>query len=239
MGVAAPRRRQTGALVAGTMCWLVPMSASRSDFTRPRPPAARSVAVASVISLSLIGGAAAQPAAPFSRAERARLIRGELVTRPTTRTEGGFHYVGGTSWQRVRAPLARVWRVVQDVDRYPRLIPGVDRARLIERRGNRRLIHLRHRYALVTASYFAWVRADRASHTLHFELDRSRPHDVRAGRGLLTVEPYRGGSIVTWAVRADVGGGMLGGMLEPLLHEWILKVPWCVRGVLEPGQPTC
>lgn len=195
--------------------------------------------VTATLAALITAAAAAQSAAPFTRSERRRLVRGELVTRPETRLEGGFHYVGGTSWQRVRAPRERVWRVVQDIDLYPRLIPGVDEARLIEDRGARRLIFLRHRYALVSASYYAWVRADRDAHTLHFELDRSRPHDVRAGRGFLTVEPYRGGSIVTWGVRADVGSGLVTGVIEPLVRRWILEVPRCVRAVLEPDQPGC
>lgn len=190
--------------------------------------------------LSILAAAHAQPAAaPFTAEERRRLRAGELVERPTTRTEDGFHYVGGTSWQRVRAPRDEVWRAVLDVDRYPRLLPGVDRARLARDGSDRRILHLRHRYAFVTASYYAIQRIDRAEHTLHFELDRSRPHDIRAGHGFLRVHAYRGGSIVTWGVMADVGSGLLTGILEPIFRRWILAVPTCVRGALEPDQPAC
>jgi carbon monoxide dehydrogenase subunit G len=188
----------------------------------------------------LAGGAAAQRAdAPFSAEERRRLVAGELVQRPIARTEGRFHFIGGTSWQRVDAPPARVWRAINDVSNYPVLIPGVEEARLEAEGEERRVVYLRHRYAMVGAAYYVLVRADPAHRTLHFDLDRSRPHDVRAGRGFLTVDPYRGGSIVTWGVMADVGGGLLTGIFGPLLREWILRVPSCVRGHLHPDEPAC
>lgn len=189
---------------------------------------------------SLLGtSGAAQPAeGGFSAAERRQLLRGELVRRPTQTSDGRFRYIGGTSFQRVPAPQAEVWAAVQDVARYPSLLPGLEEARVIETRGDERVLYMRHAYSFVSASYYARVRVEAAQHTIHFELDPSRPHDVRAGRGFITVDPYRGESIVSWGVRADVGQGLISGVFAPVIHDWILRVPECVRGHVA-GHDVC
>lgn len=206
------------------------MAASRSQKTW----AALTVAVGLVM---LVGSALAQRGergAPFTPEERQRLLAGELVRRPDQRREGSNIYIGGTSFQRVHASRDAVWAAINDVASYPRLIPGVDQARLIEERGSRRVIYLRHRYSFVTASYYAAVRVDRRHFTIHFELDPSRPHDVRDGRGFITLDRYGPeDTIVTWGVMADVGSGILTGVFAPVIHDWILRTPWCVRGFVE------
>jgi len=197
--------------------------------------------LAALCCVALAAAAQGEGAREFSAEERRDLLAGELVRRPRTRTEGRLTYLGGTSFIRVRAPRDRVWALALDTPRYTRLIPGVVEARLVEDHGDRRVVFLRHQLALVGASYFANVTIDRDAHTVHFELDRSRPHDVRAGRGFLTVDAYRGGreAILTWGVMADPGSAIVRGIFGSVIEDWILKVPWCVRGQVEPGQPGC
>ncbi|MBX3275564.1 MAG: SRPBCC family protein [Sandaracinaceae bacterium] len=179
-------------------------------------------------------------AAPFSTAERRALVGGELVRRPVTRVEGPFRFLGGTSYMRVRAPRDRVFAELLDTTAYPRLIPGVAEARLVEDAGDRRVVYLRHQVSFVSAAYHAVARVDRPARSIRFDLDRSRPNDVRAGRGFITVDAYRGDqSIVTWGVMADPGSAILGGVFGGVIADWILLVPWCVRGRLEAGQPGC
>lgn len=193
--------------------------------------------------LLVAGWAAAQPsrvAEPFTREERARLRAGELVRRPEQRREGAAAYIGGMSWQRVRAPRERVWETLLDASLYPRLIPAVDRAEVLEARDDRRWMHLRHTYLFVSVGYHATVTLDRERYTITFELDRSRPSDIRDGRGFISLDRHgEDETIVTWGVRADVGSGILTGVFAAVIHDWILRVPHCVRGQLEPGRETC
>ena len=184
--------------------------------------------------------ARAQGGAAFGAEERLALRSGELVRRPRDRAEGRFRYSGGTSYIRVRAPREEVFEAILDTEAYTHLIPAVVEARLVEARGDERLVYLRHQLSFVSASYFVNVRVEREAYTVHFDLDRSRPHDVRAGRGFLTVDRYhRTESIVTWGVAADPGSAILSGLFGGVIRDWILKVPWCVRGHVEPGQPGC
>jgi carbon monoxide dehydrogenase subunit G len=196
---------------------------------------------AALVTLVAAFGAAqtSRVAAPFTRQERAQLRAGELVRRPEQQRVGDAVYVGGMSWQRVRAPRDRVWETILDTRLYARLIPGVDRAEVLERRENRRVMYMRHTYLFVSVGYHANVRIDPDSYTIEFDLDRSRPHDIRDGRGFITLDTYGSDeTIVTWGVRADVGSGILTGVFSAVIDDWILRVPYCVRGQME-GVEGC
>ncbi len=190
-----------------------------------------------VLSISaLVATAIAQESGPLTSAERQRLVAGELVRRPVARREGAFQYLGGTSFLRIHASRERVWADVIDPANWPVLIPALDEARIVEEHGSTRIAYMQHRYAFVVAGYHARVVVDQEAYTIRFDLDPTRPHDVRAGRGFITVDRYRRReSMVTWGVMADPGAGILSGLLGPLMHDWILRVPECVRDHVELG----
>jgi len=190
------------------------------------------------LALLVAAGAVAQD--EFSAEERDRLVAGELVRREVARREGPFSYVGGTSYQYVRAPLDEVWRTVLDTSAYPRLIPSLQEASVVQESEAERVVHMQHRYSIASAEYYARVRIEEDLHRVRFDLDRSRPHDLRAGRGFLTLSPYRDGTIVTWGALADLGSGMIQNVFGSVLNDWMLRVPRCVRDAVEPGRhPSC
>ena len=186
--------------------------------------------------LAAASAVAQAPSSDFSSVERARLQNGELIAREVMRSEGRYHYIGGTSWQLVRAPVEQVWETVLDTNNDPRLIPSVETARVVSETEEQRVVHLTHRYSIASASYYARVTVEEDEHRLRFDLDRSRPHDLRAGRGFLSLRSYRGDTIVTWGALADLGSGMVMQVFGPMLHDWMLRVPRCVRDEIEPGH---
>lgn len=194
----------------------------------------RAVAAAFLIvasSLFVGVGAGAQGSGEFTRAERERLLAGELVQRPRRfgRTPG-IQYVGGTSFQRIAAPQERVWAIVEDVAQYQYLLPAVDEVRVVGRREGQPVVYMRHRYGPVTGSYHLVMRADRDAHTVRFELDRSRPGDVDALRAFIQVDSFRGDeSIVTWGCRGGSRNMFLVNVFRPVMDDWALVVPTCLR----------
>ena len=186
----------------------------------------------------LAGAASAQESASaFSAAERRALIAGELVRRNVTRREGRDRLFGGTSWMRVRAPIDEVWRTVSRPTAFPRLVPSLDRVRVVEEEGDERIVWMHHSYAIAETEYYARMTLDPERREMRFELDRSRPHGgLRAGRGFLSLSEFRGGTIVAWGMLADVGAGMVQQVFGPFLNDWLLKPPRCVRDELEPGR---
>lgn len=202
------------------------------------------VAVA-MMALSSPGGAQPldlqqdRPALPpdgdgFTAAELRQLRRGELVVRPTAVRRGDLDLVGGTSWQAIDAPAEVVWETLLDTSRYARILPSVTDARLLTDEGRRRLIWLRHDYAVVDASYTLVATIDREHRTASFRVDTSRPRAIRAGWGFFTVRPlgdHR--SVISYGVLTDMGSGFAAGLLAPTIRDWMLRVPETVKAYLE------
>lgn len=176
----------------------------------------------------------------FTAGERARLLGGELVRRDLSRLEGRRMRYGGASWQRVEAPIEEVWQVATDPAALTRLIPSLESARVVQDRDGERLVEMRHNYGIAEARYHIVMRFDPGDHALQFHLDTSRPHDIRAGSGHMRLSRFRGGTIVEWGMLVDPGGGMVMELFGPMLSEWLLLPPRCMRDEVEPGRaPSC
>ena len=202
--------------------------------------AAVALCVAVVFAVGSAPGAGAQrrtargDRAPFSRVEQARLARGGLVTRSSARMRGQLRLIGGTSWQVVRQPPEVVWRAVNDTASYPDMLPRVSEARVVSRSPNVRTVFVRHGGGGVDARYYLQARVDGGRKDMRFGLDGRRPHTIRAAYGFLTVRSWRPGqSLITYGVMADVGSGVLVGLLRPTIHAWILRVPQTMKQFIE------
>lgn len=180
----------------------------------------------------------AQAGSGFTAHERASLVGGELVRRDLSRIENGRMTYGGASWQRIDLPIETVWARATEVDALAELIPSVDDARLVSSGARDRVVRIHHSYGIGETAYHVRMHLEPASHSLTFELDGSRPHDIRAGRGHLALSPYRGGTIVEWGMVVDPGAGLVMELFGPMLGEWLLLPPRCLRDDLR-GAPSC
>lgn len=172
----------------------------------------------------------------FTSEERAALLAGQLVRRDLSRVEGGRALYGGASWQRVSAPVEDVWRIATDTSALPRLIPSLDHARVIVDGRHSRIVYMHHSYGLAQTAYHVSMRIDEREHLVRFELDATRPHDIEAGRGYMRLTPHRGGTIVEWGMLVDPGQGVVMQLFGPMLSEWLLLPPRCMRDAAE-GVP--
>ena len=185
-----------------------------------------------------IAAQSGERATGFTAAERSALLAGELVRRDGSRLEGGRMLYGGASWQHIDRPLDDVWAIATDAAALTRLIPSLDSVRVIEEHDDARLLELHHSYGISEARYAVTMRFDHGAHVLRFSLDPSRPHDIRAGRGHLQLTRYHGGTIVEWSMLVDPGGGIVTDLVGPMLSEWLLQPPRCMRDELM-GAPSC
>jgi len=202
----------------------------------PSPRAIATFIALIVTALSLSARAESGPS--FTDDELRRLDEGELLTRTRTIDLQAGSLIGGTAMQVVDAHPDAVWRAVQDTPHYIHLLPEVDEARLVQRGRRNRLVYFRHSRGPLSASYHVQVVFDNSERTARFRVDRSRPHTLRQGHGVLTVQPWAGGrSVILWTILADVGGGMLSGLVRPQIHESMLRVPETIRQYVEgPGR---
>jgi hypothetical protein len=199
---------------------------------------------ATLLLLLLLAAAPAAAQDQFTAEERRLLLAGELVRRDLSHREGARSLYGGASWQRVEAPIDRVWETALDPRALTRLIPSLDEARVVEEHvdGARisRVLYMHHSYGFAETAYYVRMELDGATRSLELHLDASRPHDIRSGRGFLSLSPYRGGTIVSWGMLVDPGAGVVTQLFGPMLNEWLLLPPRCMRDEVEPGRgSTC
>jgi ribosome-associated toxin RatA of RatAB toxin-antitoxin module len=163
--------------------------------------------------------------------ERQQVERGEVVVR----SRAGENRSAGRVWAAVAvaAPVATVWDVMIDVEHAPEFVPGLRRARRLER-------HESHEIIEHTVKYL-WLLPE---FTYRFRADYERPErivfrrvsgDLRALEGEWTLRASADGkgTIVTYSVHLDPGF---------LVPQWAVRkslqhnLPAVLRAVRERAQ---
>ena len=185
------------------------------------------------------GSAAAGPRATkpltLHRGEQEQLVAGDVVRRPLTFERSGGRYIGGISYQVVRARPDEVLAALGSVETLPQALPRTKRARLVDIRGRLARVELVQGNALMEARYTVAMERVSGRNELRFWLDRSRPHDIDDVWGYFRVQPFgRGQSLVTVAVALDVGPGLVRMLFEERIREVILATPSHIKAFIEP-----
>jgi hypothetical protein len=171
----------------------------------------------------------------FAPGERERLSQGELVERRITERRGALQLMGGSSWQVIDAPPAVVWQALLDTPHYHRMLPQVLEAKLVSEREDGRTVYLRQGTTLVQTSYYLDLRVDHEQRDLSFRMDESRENrGIRAAWGFYNARPFgQHKTLLTYGVMADIGDGIVGAVMRPTVHEWMMKVPWMIKRFVE------
>jgi hypothetical protein len=171
----------------------------------------------------------------FSTQERESLAAGALVSRPMVEHRGSLELRGGTSFQVIDAPLRVVWQALLDTSHYPRMMPRVIEAKVVQDDARERTVFMRQGAGPFEKAYYLTVRMYQERGDITFSVDERRPHDLRAAWGFYTVRPYADGNktLLAYGVMADIGLSALGSWMRGDVHEWLLKVPWTVKRFVE------
>ncbi|MCA9601508.1 MAG: SRPBCC family protein [Polyangiales bacterium] len=180
--------------------------------------------IVAVVAFGGVGTASAQ--SQFTAEEKAKLFRGELVVRPEARRRGNLTLIGGLAWQVVDLPTEAVWRAVTDYGNYWRFIPEAKQSKVLGTKRNETFVAIRHERGPLSVDYTMRMHVEHGERTAEFRLDKNRGHDIDEGWGFFVVTPYSDGrTLVSFGVFADVGHGMLAGMIQPTVQKWMLRVP--------------
>ena len=116
--------------------------------------------------------------------------------------------MGGSSWQVVSQPSATMWRALNDIGAYPRMLPNTASAREVEADEGEHVVELRHEVGFVHARYFLRMRFDDARRDVSFRLDPQRDNDLRSAWGFLSVDDFEedpSRSLISFGVMAEPG----------------------------------
>jgi hypothetical protein len=172
----------------------------------------------------------------FSDADQRTLIAGRTVSRKVRFSRGrGSAYVGGVSYQVVKASPAEVLKALSDVRALPKALPRTLRADLVSREGHTARVELTQGTAPFVAKYTVHLEQAQEGDAIKFWLDPSRPHDVRDVWGYFRVTPFADGrTLVTVAVALDIGPGLARMLFEDGVERIILHAPDKIRAFVEP-----
>jgi hypothetical protein len=176
----------------------------------------------------------------FTASERDALAAGRTVSRPVRfeRGENGS-YIGGVSYQVVRATPSTVIAALASVESLPRALPRTESATLVSRSGRTATVELTQGKAPFLVTYSVHLEQAEAGNALRFWLDASRPHDVRDVWGVVRVTPFgSGASLVTLAVALDMGPGIARAFFSDRIERMILRAPAKIREYVEPMRLT-
>ena len=215
----------TAAVVLAPLAQIPEAFAEPALDLRPAPARARYLAPRS----------AASGAADRLRGDEAvRLRDGDVVARPLTFERAGAKYVGGVSYQLVRATPHEVLGALYNVAELPAVLPRTKSARLVSRQGRRAQVELTQGNALVTATYTVFLEPDGPGR-VRFWMDKTRPHGVDDVWGYFRVEPFDGArSLVTVAAVVDLGPGLARLLFEDRVQNLVLTTPRHIRDYIEP-----
>lgn len=182
----------------------------------------------------------AAPARGFTASEREALAAGATVSRPVRfeRGENGS-YIGGVSYQVVRATPGAVMAALASVENLPRALPRTQSATLVRSAGRTATVELTQGKAPFLVTYSVHLEQTEAGNALRFWLDPSRPHDVRDVWGFVRVTPFGSGtSLITLAVALDIGPGIARAFFTDPIERMILRAPAKIRAYVEPTRLT-
>jgi len=176
----------------------------------------------------------------FTSTERDALLGGHTVGRPVRFERGSSgSYIGGVSYQVVRATPAQVIAALASVESLPRALPRTESATLVSRAGRSATVELTQGKSPFLVTYSVRLDQEPSGTGLRFWLDPSRPHDVRDVFGFIRVTPFGPDkSLVTLAVALDMGPGIARALFTDRIERIILRAPAKIREFVEPVRLT-
>lgn len=172
----------------------------------------------------------------LSYGDQRALMGGGTVSRKVRFTRGGGGaYVGGVSYQVVKASPAEVLKALSDVRLLPHALPRTLSAALVSSQGRSARVELTQGKAPFLVTYTVHLEQAHEGDAIRFWLDPTRPHDVRDVWGYFRVTPFADGqSLVTVAVALDLGPGLARMLFEDGVERSILRAPAKIRAFVEP-----
>ena len=165
--------------------------------------------------------------------ERARLDEGHLVRRDHAFEHGSSRYVGGVVYAVIQASLKEIMAVLNDVSTYPKIFPLTAEATEVGRRGDDRLIRLKHWTRFATASYTVHVRRESPG-LVRFWMDASFPHDLEDGWGYFRMQPVsKDKTLVTYGAALNLGEGLTRILFESAIQGYAMRTPELLRKHVE------
>jgi len=138
----------------------------------------------------------------------------------------------------IRAPLAEVYRVAKDVERFPEFMPDVESIRVLERADSRTVTEW---VGVVQGRKIRWVEDDHWDDDAHRCRFRQREGDFTTYEGTWSFEAVPEGTRTTLVLEYEMDLPLAGALLSTLLRVLVRKnlesMLAALKGQLEGAAP--
>jgi carbon monoxide dehydrogenase subunit G len=170
----------------------------------------------------------------FTRAEMRKLEAGELVVRRADERNRTSRLTGGTSWQLIEAPTGEVWEILIKLEHYRRILPEVSDVRMVENRKRERTLFIEHGSGPLSICYYVDMKFNSDRREVSFQVDPREQCAVEEGWGFYLLRPHgKDKTVLVYGIMVDIGEGIILSLLREEISEWMLKVPWMAKRLVE------
>src|SRR4030067_690864 len=174
---------------------------------------------------------------PATAAARTRRLWRRVERKCGGAEENGMAEVAAATI--IRAPLAEVYRVAKDVERFPDFMPDVESIRVLERAGTSTVTEW---VGLVQGRKIRWVEEDHWNDAAHLCTFRQREGDFtheEGTRGVAAVpEGHRTTIVLEYEMDLPLAGALLSNLLKVLVRKNLEGMLAALQGQLEGAAPA-
>lgn len=191
-------------------------------------------ALAALFALALVlFSPVAVRAESLSPEELSVLSGGGIVRRNSAFEYNDGRYVGGVAYVVIRAPMKDVMEALTDVGAYTKILPMTAEATVVGRKGDDKLVALKHWTRFAKAGYTVRLRRESPG-LVRFWMDASFPHDLEDCWGYFRVQPLtKTTSLFTYGAALNLGFGFARMFFEGKIQGYAMQTPELVRRYVE------
>jgi len=139
----------------------------------------------------------------------------------------------------IRAPLADVYRVAKDVERFPQFMPDVASIRVLERQGSTIVAEW---VGIVQGRKIRWVEEDQWDDTAHVSRFRQREGDFTKYEGTWSFAAVPEGTrttlVLEYELELPLAGALLSNLLKVLVRKNLESMLTALKGQLESAASS-
>lgn len=139
----------------------------------------------------------------------------------------------------ILAPLAEVYRVAKDVEKFPEFMPDVESIRVLERHDGSTVTEW---VGIVQGRRIRWVEEDHWDDAVHQCRFRQREGDFTRYEGTWDFEPVAEGTRTTLVLEYEMdlplAGALLSNLLRVLVRKNLESMLAALKGQLEGAAPA-
>jgi|YelNatPaOPRAMG01_1025707.scaffolds.fasta_scaffold132013_1 uncharacterized protein YndB with AHSA1/START domain len=174
----------------------------------------------------------------LSPLEKEKLQKGEVIYKSVKTADAEGKISGyGQSMAIIKSPIDKCWQIFTQFDKQAEYFPRKTVSQVIEQKPGFALVQKEFKFFGVRVRYVNQYKIDEKNYRIDFEMDKSKPHDIKDTAGFFLFEKLGSNQtlFVYGVTRTDTGIAMPGFVQEYIAKRDLPAVAENVRKRIESG----